>query len=159
MDYSKKRRFSITTLEVAGMRGSWLPSAVRRNALKRPKHFSSIQHHRLGDVMMDFAFLWPEAKNWNKGFIGVVLAVNDVGFTACVGLKGRTTEDFEQCVETLVNDSGFSCLEKLISDRETAVHSLKFQQRIKEKYNVVIHYLEKGNKAYKESERVFLNAR
>ena len=77
------------------------------------------------------------------------MAVNNAGFTAFVGLPGRTMPDFEACVETLVKSSGFPVLSKLISDRETAVYSDKFQKYIKDTYNVTIHFLEKGNKAFR----------
>ena len=131
------------------MRSGWMGSAVRRHAFSRPRAFSTVQHEGIGDVMTDFCFLWPEHKNANSGYIGGVVAVNNAGFTAFVGLRGRTMQDFEECVETLVKSSGFPVLSKLISDRESAVYSDTFQNHIKDTYNVTIHFLEKGNKAFR----------
>jgi hypothetical protein len=124
--YAESRKLKITHKALDKLRSSVHPTAIRRNSCVRPKQFSGVQRPCLGDVHMDFCNLWPEWRKWNEGFVGAVVTVNTVGFMACVGLRGHSVKDYEACVETLVADLGFTCLEKLISDREMAVYSQKF---------------------------------
>ena len=166
--YVKKRKLKVDYEEIESLRASWEPTAIRRNTRSRPEKFSSVQVcpaarvgavcvvlisvnfqiPRNGDISIDFAQYWPEYKNWNHGYIGALVATSESGFTTAVGLKARTTDEFEQSLETLVKSSAFDRIETFISDRETAIWSDSFQERILAKYGIKFGFMQKGSKAY-----------
>lgn len=94
----------------------------------------------------------PEWSQWNGGFIGACVLVNEPGRIMLVPFKSLKMSEYQRCVFEVVRQSDFPACDTIYSDRETAVYSQKFRDHVKKEYNVNIGFLTRNSKAWR-SER------
>lgn len=109
-------------------------------------HFGNV-YPTLGQVQMDFAEF---RKNWrvqNGQRVGFILAVDVLTTKLYVTpVTGKKSSDWERAVEEMVTQPpGIS---KIVSDRDAAVTSRTFRDRISERYHVEWDFILSREKAY-----------
>lgn len=113
------------------------------------KYHQTITIPKIGLLAIDFCFYKQDLKWHNKNYIGflMVVGVNTKKFWA-VPMKSRKMHEFETALEEICLGNVFPSITNVISDRESAIFSQKFQAKMKKKYNIKFQFLHRMNKAY-----------
>lgn len=146
--YAKKNKLDVAVTDVASVRKTWEPTAVRQN-VRRPTTFQNIQIPQLGMLQMDYANFHEEWSQWNGGFLGFTVCVcSATGLMTAVPFKNRKMSSFEDCCETIIKSGIFPSITTICSDRESAVFSDTFQEKMLSKFGIRFAYLSRFSKAW-----------
>jgi hypothetical protein len=123
------------------------PLVAKYSIAKPPKHFASVGVLRPGVWFIDFA---EYRKNWsgfNKGYIGFLVAVENVTHKLHVfPVKDKSTESWNKAIGEFVELR--RDIETIISDRDSVATSKSFIDTLKKKYGIKWFYLYKNSKSW-----------
>lgn len=147
--YARSRNVLASDKQLKKVRREWLASALFTPRRRRPvAYMSTPQIPRLGLVAIDFAYYKKDKAKDNDGFVGFLVGVQLVtGRRHCVPFKDRGTESFERAMEQFLQGNVFPAVTTVLSDRETAVWSVNFRKRMKEKYGLRFYFLQRFSKS------------
>ena len=119
------------------------------STLSPVKYHQTITIPKIGLLAVDFGFFKKDDKWYNKNNIGflMVVGVNTHKYWA-VPMKSRQMDEFEKALEEICLGNIFPVITNVLSDRESAIFSKKFQAKMKKKYNIKFQFLHRMNKAY-----------
>lgn len=116
---------------------------------KRVKHHQSVTPFNLGLLSADFGYYKPRLKSYNNRNIGFLMVVSvNAHKRWAVPMKSRKMEAFEDALEEVCLGDVFPAVNTVISDRETAVFSEKFQKKMKKKHNINFEFMYRHNKSW-----------
>ena len=117
--------------------------------LRNVKFHQTVTIDNLGLLSADFGFYKKEDKWYNKNNIGFLMVVCvSTGKRHAIPMKNRKMSSFEDALENLCLGNVYPVINCVISDRESAVFSEKFQAKMKKKYNIKFAFMYRMNKAW-----------
>ena len=136
--------------DLRGMRSKFKATAMfSRFEDPRPSYMSS-QRDSLGNVMVDMAHYKPELSGHNGGMCYFIVGVDCLtGAIACFPYQNKSRESWENAISNIVVGGALRHVKTIITDRDTAIASKKFQEGIYKKYGVRWHHIMNRGKAYK----------
>lgn len=144
-DYAKKKGIPYNREELRHLRQRFEFSAVASH-YNRPKHLMTATVSRYGLCHLDLGVFYPANRSQNLGHGAFLLAAEVVSQQICiVPCLDGTTASWEKAVKEMA-ESGFGALRVIYSDRDTAVKSQIFRDRVKEKYGISWKFLKNRNK-------------
>ena len=98
------------------------------------KYHQTITIPKIGLLAVDFGFFKKDDKWYNKNNIGflMVVGVNTHKYWA-VPMKSRKMDEFEKALKEICLGNIFPVITNVLSDRESAIFSKKFQAEMKKK--------------------------
>ena len=132
--YIKRRRIDFggktrTRRTLRKIRNNIMEPAAFSNR-KRVKHHQSVTPFNLGLLSADFGFYKKKWKHYNNNNIGFLMVVSvNAHKRWAVPMKSRKMEAFEDALEEVCLGDVFPVVNTVISDRETAVFSERFQKK------------------------------
>ena len=151
--YIKKRKINFgnfveTQKTLQKIRNNIIDTAVY-SRVKPIEAFQTVTKDDLGLISADFGYYKKKFAKINKNYEGFFMAVSVAAQKRCgVLMKSRKTSSFEQAMEEICLGNIFPAVTTIISDRERAIFSDNFQKKMKEKYNINIHFIHRLNKAW-----------
>ena len=143
-----KLKFKSKSKAIKKIRRNYKPAA-RFSQRKKVKFHQTVTIDNLGLISADFAFYKKEFKWFNNNYIGFLMVVSvNASKHHAVPMKNRKMESFEKALEEICLSDIFSAVNTVISDRESAVWSQKFQDKMKEKYNIQFEFMYRMNKSW-----------
>ena len=144
----KKLKFKSKTKAIKKIRKNYKPIA-RFSQRRRVKFHQTVTIDNLGLLSVDFAFYKKDFKWFNKNNIGFLMVVCvNASKQYAVPMKNRKMESFETALEEICLSDIFSAVNTVITDRESAVWSQRFQDKMKKKYNIKFEFMYRMNKAW-----------
>ena len=151
--YVKKRKINfgntVSTKKILRKIRNNIESPSIYTTIKPVKSYQTITIDELGLLSADYGEFKPENKNMNKGYVGFFMVVSVCAQKRwAVPMKGKYMSEFENAMEVICMGNIFPAVTTILSDRERAVFSERFQAKMKEKYNITIHFIHRMNKAW-----------
>lgn len=148
ISYVKQRKLNVTNKFIRNIRKEVFASAIF-TPIKKIKKYQTITLPKLSLCSTDYAEYRKDLKSYND---------NNVGFSLinCVitqrrwatPLVSKTKESFETSIENAVRGNVFPAIRTVLTDRESALISDEFQQRMKDKFGIRFHFLHRYSKAW-----------
>jgi hypothetical protein len=115
----------------------------------RPKRHMTHTVPHFGCVQIDLAQFRPELAQFNGGHRYFVMAVEMLsGLWAVAPAKNKTTESFMEAIKAIFQLSPIHSVRVVLSDRESALHSARFVERLRTELGISAQFLQVKNKAY-----------
>lgn len=116
----------------------------------RPRNFATVSVASLGLVFIDLAFLYPRWKKYNGGHAAFLVAVEaSTQQVAAYPMRGKTSADWRQAVLRVLDESAIASVKTLVCDREPAVFSRRFRNRLLRERGVSVAFLTRRHKSYR----------
>jgi hypothetical protein len=146
LEYAKAKGLSVSKRKLVAFRKDH-PLVAEFSPHRKTRYFASVGVLRPGVWFIDFA---EYRKTWsasNKGYVGFLLAVENVTHKLhVVPVTNKSSASWDGAITELVELR--RDVETLISDRDSVVTSDKFIGNLKKKYGVKWYYLYKNSKSW-----------
>jgi hypothetical protein len=136
-----------TVKEMKSLRYRWKYIGLHAR-WKKPPHYVGASIDKLGNISVDAGEFQKNLAVSNKNrfilLVGVDLLSQKI---SCVAFPNKKTESWEKgLVQFITKD--FPCAHTIITDRDVAISSVKFQAKMKSKYDVDWIHLRNRSKSY-----------
>lgn len=153
--YVKNRKLKVSLNYIREIRDNVIPTLL----YKRPasiKVYQTITVDRLGLLSMDFANYRNEWKRFNSGYIGFLM-VNSVIANKwhAIPMKTHDTSEFERALAEICKGGIFPVVSVILSDRETAITSRNFREKMYKKYGIKFQFIHRLNKAWSSESAIY----
>ena len=119
------------------------------NTIKPVTAYQTINIDDLGLLSADYSEYKKKTANSNKGYIGFFMVVSVAAKKRWgVLMKSKSMPEFENAMEEICLGNIFPVITTVLSDRESAIFSARFQKKMKDKYNITFHFIHRLNKAW-----------
>lgn len=144
-EYARKKGIPHTADALRQMRHRFKFSAFA-SRFQRPPHYMSASVSRYGICQLDLGVFEPAHRRQNRGCGAFLLSVEMLSQQLqVVPCRDGTTASWEAAV-TKMAETGFNAVRTLVTDRDSAVKSQAFRDRIKEKFGISWTWLKNRNK-------------
>lgn len=152
---NKSRRLGVPPHEIKRLHRFQIFLTSYEGFGRKVKKFSSISIMRYSSLMIDYAQFFPKLAFFNKRATGFILAVEiSTGFLTVLPVKSKRMSEWEDAIQTVVEQTPLQRLKMVFSDRESSLLSRKFVKRMHDKYNISLIYLKKRSKAWKAERNI-----
>lgn len=147
-DYAKKRALNVQRQELSNLRREWKFTAMFKPG-KRPPSYMSSTFFRYGVCMIDMAFFPRKLAKRNGGYTGFLVCVEMTTLQlATVPLKNKSAAEWTRGIKEIAETSTINGITKLISDKEAALTSKTFQEKLKRERGISMAFITRRHKAY-----------
>ncbi len=144
-----KLNISIKSKDIVKFRRQYKPIALYTQSLRKPKLTSGYCFPKYGTIQIDLAFFKPKWKGFNQGFHIFLVVVECLSQRiAARPIKSKTSENIETALENILFNE-LTDIHLVLSDRETAVVSKKFCDKMRKNFNIEVAFLKRLHKSYK----------
>ncbi|CAM6055381.1 unnamed protein product [Sphagnum tenellum] len=146
--FCKKSLIRCSGKQLANLRYKWKYIAIHKK-FKKPSHYMSASIEKLGTLQIDVAMYQPRLRVAN-GQCQYFLAACDslTGMLACIPCVNKSRRIWESGVTEMITNH-FRYSANILTDRDGAIVSEKFRQKIKDQFGVSWTFLRSRSKAFK----------
>lgn len=115
----------------------------------KPKKYAGMPYPVYGVLFADLAFLYQEWSAHNDGNIGFLCAVEaSTQQLFAKPFKKKDAKSWDVLIQSIIDESTFGSIRTICIDREPAVASQKFRDKIKKVHGISLVFLAHRNKAF-----------
>jgi hypothetical protein len=147
-DYSKsedlKPRPTLEQIRSMRSRSEYIANHAR---WVKPPHFVKSSIDRLGNIFIDVGIYKQNLRVVNKGHFILLVAVDLLSQRiSCYTFPNKSRQSWERGIAKFVKD--FPCIRCFITDRDTAISSISYQESVFETYGIKWVHLRNRSKSY-----------